>query len=88
MAALAVLQAGTFATGAELTAIVFSIFGDGSARFNFANASGMSTKFFSHDRLPPVGERGSYRASAVSSIGTDRHGPSFLARWLRALGCT
>ena len=51
MAALAVLQAGTFATGAELTAIVFSIFGDGSARFNFANASGMSTKFFSHDRF-------------------------------------
>jgi len=52
MAALAVLQAGALATGAELTAIVFAVFGDGRAGFDFANATGMSTNFFSHG-LPP-----------------------------------
>jgi hypothetical protein len=54
MTALAVFQTGTFAGGAELATVVFSAFGYAFAGLNFAIATRMSTRFFSHDELPPL----------------------------------
>jgi hypothetical protein len=50
MAALAVFQAGAFAGGAELAAIIFSIFGYAGAGLKDAIAIRMGTRFFSHGR--------------------------------------
>src|SRR5688500_914331 len=56
MAALTVLQACAFATGAKFTAIAFAVLGNAFADFEFAIAIGMSTNLFSHDLIPPTWE--------------------------------
>lgn len=49
MTALAVFQTGALAGRAELAAVILSAFGYASAGLNFAIATRMSTRFFSHD---------------------------------------
>jgi hypothetical protein len=69
MAALTVLQACAFTTGAKFTAVVFALLGNALADFDFAIAIRMSTNLFSHDLIPPIWGRGSSHATPAKNWG-------------------